>query len=57
MVEENINWELMGPVYKQEAETTRKQLAEAQKDKSVLINLLLQAKPELQRWVEVHFHD
>ena len=57
MVEENINWELMGPVYRQEAETTRKQLAEAQKDKSVLINLLLQAKPELQSWVEVHFHD
>ena len=42
---------------KEEAENARKKLDEAQKDKSVLINLLLQAKPELQRWVEVHFHD
>lgn len=51
-MQEIENRDLMCDVYKQESQTLREQLKNTQKDKDVLINLLLRHKPELKSWIE-----
>lgn len=54
---EQQNWELMGQVFKAEAEDLRKAKKILESDKRILIEVLLKNKPELTEWVKLNFEE
>lgn len=54
---EQQNWELMGKVFKAEAENLRKTKKSLEADKKILIEVLLKNKPELTDWVKLNFEE
>lgn len=52
---EQQNWELMGKVFKAEAEDLREVKKSLESDKKILIEVLLKNKPELTDWVKLNF--
>ena len=59
MVEENINWELMGEVFRDETSALRTELKKSNADKQtlandrkILIDMLVKHMPELEGWIK-----